>query len=86
MCCFEEIIPNLEVKISNDQSSLERSQLTVNAFRRKTVIELAVYGEHPFGSGKNTKCTSELGSNILRRFFIASISPARVERTCKSMC
>ena len=41
--CFADIIPSLEVKISNDPSSLARSQFTVHAFGRKTFIELAIY-------------------------------------------
>ena len=41
-CCFKEIIPSLEVKISNNPSSLACSQFTIYAFGRTTFIELAV--------------------------------------------
>ena len=42
-CCFKEIVSSLEMKISNNPSSFARSEFTVYAFVRKTIIELAVY-------------------------------------------
>ena len=40
-CCFIEIIPSLEMKISNNPLSLARSQLTVYAFGRTIFIRIS---------------------------------------------
>ena len=42
-CCFKEIISSLEVKISNNPSSLPRLWFAVYAFGRTVCIELVIY-------------------------------------------